>query len=119
MSAIESWATSTPHVHSSAGLRTMMPEGTDREALAVHRIDENTWLIQDLAFPSDDARHVVACVHDAGEAEVEVVWVQTVPLPARYATARDVCDDLLRWRRQRGAAAMPPVSIAHFPPARG
>lgn len=81
------------------------------------RLDDGTWLIQDPSFPSDDARHVVACVHDAGEIEVEVVWVRPTSLPTRYATAADVLDDLLR--RMNGGRAAPPVPIPRFAPVRG
>lgn len=79
------------------------------------RVDEHHWLIHDHSASPHDAAHLVACIHIAGEDDVEVLWLRDVPLPTRYATAGDVLDDLVMWTtRSRGGSR--PVPIPARPP---
>lgn len=77
------------------------------------RIAPSEWVIGDLRFGADDPRHVVACVYELAETEVEVVWLRELPLPVRYATPFDVLEDVERMGESRASR---PVAIAHLPP---
>jgi hypothetical protein len=62
----------------------------------LHRVDEANWLIRDHAFGADDARHLVACVHETPAGDVEVIWLRAdVSLPTRYSDAVDALVSLM------------------------
>ena len=83
----------------------------------LRRVDTTTWIIRDAGLPANDPHHVIACVHDDGEAGVEVVWIEPLPLPVRYAGPDDVLSDLYRWARHPQETHRP-VPIPHIPPLR-
>ncbi len=84
--------------------------------LQLHRVDAENWVVQDHAVASSDPRHVVACVHQTEDDDVEVVWVhREIPLPRRYRDAIDVLDDLARWRAGQTGMTRP-IEIPHLPP---
>ncbi|MFJ2370065.1 hypothetical protein [Microbacterium sp. NPDC087665] len=82
----------------------------------LRRITPSEWVLNDLRFPADDPRHVVACVYEYAETEVEVVWVRDLPLATRYANALEVLEDVERM--QVANRATRPIPIPHHPPLR-
>ena len=62
----------------------------------MNRLTSSEWIINDLRYPSNDPRHVVACVYDVEETEVEVTWLRQLPLAIRYGSAFDALADLER-----------------------
>lgn len=82
--------------------------------LVTHRVNEQDWLIENQRFPADDARHLVAFVHEE-QRTFEVIWVQGFPLPSRYATARKILDDVTEWMMPSHRSTRP-IPIPHFPP---
>jgi hypothetical protein len=80
----------------------------------LNRITSSEWVINDLRYPSDDPRHVVACVYEFAETEVEVTWLRDLPLATRYGTAFEVLEDVERMRDSSRAAR--PMFIPHRPP---
>ena len=88
------------------------PSFTQRFAL--HRVDEDTWVIRDAHIP-DYAARPVAHITVTDDDQVEVIWSAPLPLPVTFATLADALDSLEDWtRRQRGATK--PTPIPHFPP---
>lgn len=82
----------------------------------LRRVSGTEWLIQDLSYAQTDARHVVACIEETPDGDVEIVWLREVPLPARHLNAQAVLSDLRCWAaRQPGER---PVPIPHRPPIR-
>lgn len=81
---------------------------------ALRRITPSEWVINDLRYPSDDPRHVVACVYEFSETEVEVVWLRDLPLAIRYSSAYEVLEEVERM--QGVSRATRPVAIPHLPP---
>ncbi|MEV8251510.1 hypothetical protein AB0O87_11395 [Microbacterium sp. NPDC076768] len=80
----------------------------------LNRITASEWVINDLRYASNDPRHVVACVYELAETEVEVTWLRDLPLATRYGTAFDVLADL---ERMDGAhPSTRPVTISENPP---
>ncbi|MDN3494790.1 hypothetical protein QL996_02525 [Planococcus sp. APC 4015] len=87
--------------------------GTE-SSFSIDRVESGTWVIRDLSTPSDDPRHVVACVSESDELGVEVVWVRAVPLPTRYLSVEFVVEDLQRWTTRRRSE--PPNRIPRLAP---
>lgn len=81
---------------------------------ALSRITTSEWAVNDLRYRADDPRHVVACVYEVAETEVEVVWLRELPLSSRYGTAFEVLADVERL--QELSRATRPVPIPHLPP---
>ncbi|MBQ3357387.1 hypothetical protein ACTJKK_13575 [Microbacterium sp. 22179] len=80
----------------------------------LRRITPTEWVINDQRFPANDPRHIVACVYEYAETEVEVVWVRDLPLAMRYSNAFEVLADV---ERMHGSSrATRPVQIPHLPP---
>lgn len=80
----------------------------------LHRITSSEWVINDLKYPSNDPRHVVACVYEVAETEVEVTWLRELPLAIRYGDVFEVLEDV---ERMHGSSrATRPISIPHRPP---
>ncbi|MCT1396576.1 hypothetical protein M4D51_12660 [Microbacterium sp. p3-SID338] len=80
----------------------------------LHRITPSEWVINDLRYPPNDPRHVVACVYELADTEVEVTWLRDLPLAIRYGTAFEVLEEV---ERMQGASrATRPISIPHRPP---
>jgi hypothetical protein len=106
------------------GLSRILVRGRDLEGCTMsedpdpryvlRRITPSEWVINDRRFPSNDPRHIVACVYEFAETEVEVVWVRDLPLASRYCNAMDVLEDLERM--QETSRATRPVPIPHLPP---
>lgn len=80
----------------------------------LRRITHSEWVINDLRYEPQDPRHVIACVYELAETEVEVVWLRELPLSSRYGTPFDVLEDVERF--QGVSRATRPVPIAHRPP---
>ncbi len=78
------------------------------------RITPSEWVINDLRYAADDPRHVVACVYEYAETEVEVVWLRDLPLAVRYANAYEVLSEVARV--QDPSRATRPIVIPHLPP---
>lgn len=89
------------------------PDGAT--GFTLRRVDEHTWLLQDLSFPPDDSRFVVACIHEPTEVDVEVIWMRATPLHTRYATPADVLEDFVRWTTMSDVSSRP-IPIASIPP---
>lgn len=80
----------------------------------LHRLTPSEWVINDLRYPADDPRHVVACVYELADTEVEVTWLRDLPLAIRYGTAFEVLEEV---ERMQGASrATRPIAIPHRPP---
>jgi hypothetical protein len=95
---------------------TPTPKPHEPVSLELHRIDSANWVIRDHAFPETDARNVIACVHEAEEDELEVIWLGAgIPLPTRYRYGGDVLEDLERWRTLN-CGAQRPTRIPHYRP---
>lgn len=91
-----------------------MRERTDIDVFAITRVDDRNWVVQNHRFAPGDPRHVVGAIREDDD-EFEVVWLQPMPLPARYISLDAVMDDLqICTRRQRGGTR--PVPIPHMPP---
>ena len=80
----------------------------------LHRITSSEWVINDLRYPENDPRHVVACVYELAETEVEVTWLRELPLALRYGSAFEVLEEVERM--QHTGRATRPISIPHRPP---
>jgi hypothetical protein len=80
----------------------------------LHRLTSSEWVINDLRYPSNDPRHVVACVYELADTEVEVTWLRDLPLAIRYGTAVEVLQEVERM--QWPSRATRPIAIAHRPP---
>lgn len=78
------------------------------------RITASEWLINDLRYSPNDPRHVVACVYELAETEVEVTWLRDLPLASRYGTVFEVLEDVERMLS--ASRATRPISIPHRPP---
>jgi hypothetical protein len=78
------------------------------------RITPSEWVINDLRYAANDPRHVVACVYEYAETEVEVVWLRDLPLAVRYANAHEVLSEVARV--QDPSRATRPIVIPHLPP---
>ena len=80
----------------------------------LNRITASEWVINDLRYSPNDPRHVVACVYELAETEVEVTWLRDLPLATRYGTAFEVLEDV---ERMRGSSrATRPIAIPPRPP---
>ena len=80
----------------------------------LRRITPTEWVINDLRFPADDTRHVVACVYEMAPTEVEVVWLRDLPLAIRYGSPFEVLEQVEHL--QGTSRATRPISIPHLPP---
>ena len=81
---------------------------------ALHRVTPSEWVINDQRYATDDPRHVVACVYQAAEDEVTVVWLRDLPLESRYASVHDVLDAVARTKDPSRATR--PIVIPSRPP---
>ncbi|WP_309102611.1 hypothetical protein [Microbacterium sp.] len=88
--------------------------GAPDPRFALRRITPSEWVINDLRYQADDPRHVVACVYELAETEVEVVWLRELPLSSFYGSAFEVLEEVERM--QGVSRATRPVSIPHLPP---
>lgn len=79
----------------------------------LNRVTPSEWVINDLRYGTDDPRHVVACVYEYAETEVEVVWLRDLPLAVRYSNAYEVLEEVARVQPSR---ATRPIAIPHLPP---
>ncbi|MBO9626256.1 MAG: hypothetical protein J7484_07760 [Microbacterium sp.] len=80
----------------------------------LRRITPSEWVINDMRFPADDTRHVVACVYEMAPTEVEVVWLRDLPLAVRYGSPFEVLEQV---EHMKGVSrATRPVPIPHLPP---
>lgn len=84
-------------------------------SLSIDRVEPGTWVIRDLSTPPNEPDHVVACVEEADEVGVTVVWVRPVPLPTAYLSVEFVVEDLQRWTRHRRRSE-PPTPIPGIAP---
>ncbi|WP_240743043.1 hypothetical protein [Microbacterium sp. K36] len=80
----------------------------------LHRITPSEWVINDLRYPQNDPRHVVACVYELADTEVEVTWLRDLPLAIRYGTAFEVLEEVERM--QGVSRATRPIAIPSRPP---
>ncbi|MFJ2541440.1 hypothetical protein [Microbacterium sp. NPDC087589] len=80
----------------------------------LHRVTPSEWVINDRRYESHDARHVVACIYEYADTEVEVVWLRDLPLAVRYATPAEVLEEVTRV--QDSSRATRPIAIPHLPP---
>jgi hypothetical protein len=78
------------------------------------RVTPSEWIIEDRRYESDDPRHVVACVYEYSDTEVEVAWLRDLPLALRYANAQEVLHEVARV--QDPSRATRPIPIPHLPP---
>ncbi len=88
--------------------------GDPEPRYVLKRITPSEWVINDLRYAADDPRHVVACVYEYAETEVEVVWLRDLPLAVRYANAYEVLSEVARV--QDPSRATRPIVIPHLPP---
>jgi hypothetical protein len=80
----------------------------------LRRVTPSEWVINDRRYEANDARHVVACVYEYADTEVEVVWLRDLPLAARYTTAQEVLQEVTRV--QDSSRSTRPIAIPHLPP---
>ena len=86
----------------SAGANDSVPPGSDAaERLRLVRIGDEDWLIHDLSYPENDARHLVACVRERALDHVDVIWLQGREQPTRFARVGEVMDAAYRGLRAR------------------
>lgn len=90
-------------------------EPHDPTSLELRRVSPHEWIVQDLSYPIDDSRSVVACVTETDDDFVEVVWVSPMALPTLYLCAADVLEDVVR-HRSAGRRSVRPEEIPHLPP---
>lgn len=91
--------------------------GDPEPRYVLRRITPTEWVINDQRFPANDPRHIVACVYEFAETEVEVVWVRDLPLAMRYSNAFEVLADVERMHApNRTNRATRPVPIPSLPP---
>lgn len=83
--------------------------------LELRRVSSREWIVQDLGYPIDDSRSVVACITETEEDLVEVVWLTPTALPTLYLCAADVLEDIVR-HRTAGTGSRRPAEIPHLPP---
>ena len=81
----------------------------------LNRLTASEWVINDHRYASNDPRHVVACVYELAETEVEVTWLRDLPLAMRYGTAFEVLEEVERMGDGTSRATRP-ISIPHRPP---
>lgn len=79
----------------------------------LNRITASEWVINDLRYSPNDPRHVVACVYELAETEVEVTWLRDLPLATRYGTVFEVLEDVERLGDSNRATR--PISIPRPP----
>lgn len=83
-------------------------------SFSLDRVDARIWVIRDLKTPPNDPDHVVACLEEADDVGVDVVWVRTsVPLPTMYLDVESVVEELQRWASRRRSE--PPNRIPRIP----
>lgn len=87
---------------------------TPEPRYSLRRLTSSEWVVNDLRYEPDDPRHVVACVYELAETEVEVVWLRELPLASSYSSPFDVLEDVERM--QDVSRATRPVAIPHLPP---
>jgi hypothetical protein len=80
----------------------------------MNRLTSSEWVINDLRYPSNDTRHVVACVYEVADTEVEVTWLRALPLASRYGSAFEVLEDVERMHLS--VRSTRPIPIASRPP---
>lgn len=80
----------------------------------MNRLTSSEWVINDLRYPPNDTRHVVACVYEVEETEVEVNWLRDLPLAIRYASAAEVLEDIERLHRPFRTTG--PIAVRPTPP---
>ncbi|MFS0893969.1 hypothetical protein [Microbacterium sp. 179-I 3D3 NHS] len=81
------------------------------------RLTASEWVINDLRYPPNDPRHVVACVYEVADTEVEVTWLRELPLASRYCSVFEVLEDVERMHgAARSARATRPIAIPSRPP---
>lgn len=78
------------------------------------KITDTEWVILDHRYGPTDARGTVACVYQIDDYEVEVVWLQDLPLTTYYMSPMDVLEDVSRFHLPRRAQR--PHPIRHRPP---
>lgn len=83
--------------------------------LELRRVSPREWIVQDLDYPIDDSRSVVACITETDDDLVDVVWLTQTALPTLYLCAADVLEDLVR-HRSAGTRSRRPAEIPHLPP---
>ncbi|MEV4775049.1 hypothetical protein LTA6_002903 [Microbacterium sp. LTA6] len=81
---------------------------------SLRRVTSSEWVINDFRYEAHDPRHVVACVYELEETEVEVVWLRDLPLASRYSSPFDVLEEVERVNSVSRATR--PVAIPHLPP---
>jgi hypothetical protein len=78
------------------------------------RVGPDDWVLQNGRFSRRDARHVVAALHETGNGDVDVLWLEHTTLPTRYSNVADALEDFVRWSSP--SAGRRPVAIPHFQP---
>lgn len=82
---------------------------------ALKKITDTEWLIYDRRYGLNDARRTIACLYQLDPTDVEVVWLQDLPLAERYMSPFDVLEDVQRfYARERSRR---PIPIPHMPPS--
>lgn len=81
---------------------------------ALRKVTEREWVILDHQYGQNDSRQTVACVFEAGEGEVEVTWLQGLPLPTKYPSVARVFEDVVKLCTKSRAER--PIPIAHVAP---
>lgn len=84
-------------------------------ALELRRVAPHEWVVQDLSFPIDDSRSLVAAITETEDDFVEVLWLVPTALPTLYLSATEVLEDLVRYRNA-GRRSRRPAEIPHLPP---
>ena len=80
----------------------------------MNRLTSSEWVVNDRRYPPNDTRHVVACVYEVAETEVEVNWLRELPLASRYASVFEVLEDIERLHRSLRSTG--PIAVTPTPP---
>jgi len=88
--------------------------GDPEPRYVLHRVTPSEWVINDRRYEAHDPRHVVACVYEYADTEVEVVWLRDLPLAVRYTTPYEVLEEVTRV--QDSSRSTRPIPIPHLPP---
>jgi hypothetical protein len=83
----------------------------------VQQVDDRTWIVRDRQLEDSDPRSLIACISEREPGDLELVWMHTPHLAARFRTFDSAIAAL-----ERRAGPNPddrrPIPIPHLPPPR-
>ncbi|MHC2998688.1 hypothetical protein [Microbacterium sp. HJ5] len=79
-----------------------MLESTGATRFTLREAGPDAWVVCDRSVPTDDPRHIVASVSEAGSDRVDVVWTPATGLPAHFISPDAALDAFRRWAAAAG-----------------